>query len=117
MGYQPDIQPIYETLDIFAYPLNTKHFGSGEQTVIEAMYAGIPVVAFSNPTEKEIIDSNETGILVKNEEEYIKAIEYLYNNPEERVRMGRNVKGSYKKNVFNQKTAFRIWIKSTKSYC
>ena len=99
MGYQPDIHSIYETLDVFAYPLNEKHFGSGEQTIIESMYSGIPVVAFSNPAEKEIIDNNETGLLVDNEREYIEAIEYLYNNPEERLRMGRNAMAVTKKRL------------------
>jgi glycosyltransferase involved in cell wall biosynthesis len=92
VGYQADIRPVYEILDVFAYPLDDKHFGSGEQAIIEAMYAGIPVVAFSNPAEKEIIVNNKTGLLADNEREYVEAIEYLYQHPEERLRMGRNAK-------------------------
>lgn len=91
-GFQENISTILEKIDVFGYPLNNTHFGSGEQAIIEAMYFGIPVVAFSNAAEAEIIENNVSGILVNTEEEYINAIEYLYQNPEERVRMGQNAR-------------------------
>ena len=56
------------------------------------MYAGLPVVSFSNPAEKEIISHNETGILVDNEQSYIEAIKALYLNPAERTRIGMNAR-------------------------
>lgn len=91
-GFQPDIRKAFEELDIFGYPLSDTHFGSGEQVIIEAMYVGLPIVAFDNPAEKIIIKNGKTGILVKNEKEYIKAIEFLYNNPKKREEMGRNAR-------------------------
>ena len=92
MGFYENIKSILEILDVFGYPLNPKHYGSGEQAVHEAMYAGLPVVAFSNPAEQEIISHNETGILVNNEQSYIEAIKTLYNNPAERTRIGINAR-------------------------
>lgn len=92
IGFVENVKKILEKLDIFGYPLNSTHFGSGEQVILEAMYAGLPVVAFSNPSEKEIIQNNKTGILVDNEDEYTKAIEFLYKKPIERKRIGDNAK-------------------------
>ena len=92
IGFIENIKKVLENLDVFGYPLNPTHFGSGEQVVIEAMYAGLPVVAFSNPSEKEIIENKKTGILVNNENEYTKALEFLYNKPMERKRIGTNAK-------------------------
>ena len=89
-GFQPDIRKAFEELDVFGYPLSDTHFGSGEQVIIEAMYVGLPVVAFANPAEKIIIKNGKTGILVKSEKEYIEAIEFLYNNPQKREEIGRN---------------------------
>ena len=39
---------------------------------------------------RHLIDHNETGLLVESEKEYIDAIEYLYEHPEERERLGKN---------------------------
>lgn len=64
---------------------------------------GIPVVAFANPAESEIIENNVTGILVKTEEEYVKAIEYLHDHPVERQRMGQNAKAYVENQLAPQK--------------
>jgi len=92
MGFIENIKSILEVLDIFGYPLSADHFGGGEQVIGEAMYAGLPVIAFSNPSEKEIISQNETGILVKDEQSYSEAIKALYLNPSERTRIGMNAR-------------------------
>lgn len=47
------------------------------------MYFRIPVVAFNNAAEAEIVENNVTGILVESEEEYIAAIERLSRSPTE----------------------------------
>ena len=75
---------------MLGYPLNKKHYGSGEQAIIEAMYSKIPVVAFSNHAEKEIIKNKNTGILVNNKNDYVKAIKKLYSDPIKRRRIGNN---------------------------
>ncbi len=92
LGFQPDVSPILAKADVFGYPLNNTHFGSGEQAILEAMYFGLPVVAFSNPAETEIIQHGKTGILVNTQKEYIEAIEFLFNNPDQRIEMGANAR-------------------------
>ena len=90
LGFTENIKSILEILDVFGYPLNVNHYGSGEQAINEAMYAGLPVVAFSNPAEQEIISHNDTGILVDDEQSYVEAIKTLHFNPAERTRIGMN---------------------------
>ena len=90
LGFSENIKTILENLDVFGYPLNPNHYGSGEQAINEAMYAGLPVVAFSNPAEQEIITHNDTGILVDDEQSYVDAIKDLHSNPAERSRLGKN---------------------------
>jgi len=56
------------------------------------MAAGLPVICLKQCTEQYIIHHNETGILVENEVEYKNAVEFLYNHPEERMRLGKNAR-------------------------
>ena len=99
MGFTENVKGILEILDVFGYPLNATHFGSGEQAIIEAMYAGLPVVAFSNPPEQEIISHNETGILINNEQGYTEALNALYRDPVERARLGKNAQRHVKERL------------------
>lgn len=89
-GFVENIKNILKITDVLGYPLNKNHYGSGEQIIIEAMYSKIPIVAFANCAEKEIIQNKKTGILVKNKDDYVQAIKYLYNNPKKRKKIGLN---------------------------
>ena len=99
-GFVEDIGPVLENLDVFGYPLCKEHYGTGEQALLEAMGAGVPPVVFSHGAEGYIVQDNVTGLLVGNEQEYINAIEYLYKNPQERIRLGKNAR-EYAKNHFS----------------
>ena len=99
-GFVEDIGPTLEILDVFGYPLCKEHYGTGEQALLEAMGAGIPPVVFSHGAEGYIVQNNMTGLLVDNEQEYINAIEYLYKNPNERIRLGGNAR-EYAENHFS----------------
>ena len=105
-GFVEKIETILEVLDVFGYPLNANHFGGGEQAILEAMFAGLPVVAFSNPCEEAIISHNETGILVEDEQGYSEAIKNLYLNPNERKRIGMNAQ-KYVKEELNPSKRFQ----------
>ena len=56
-GFVENVVKLYEQMDVFGYPLNPNHFGTGEQALREAMFVGLPIVAFENPCEKEIIEN------------------------------------------------------------
>lgn len=99
IGFKENIKSVLEKTDIFGYPLNKYHFGSGEQVLIEAMYSKIPVVAFANPAEREIIKNGVTGFLAKNEKEYIKIIESLFRKKKVIKKIGNNAHEHVLKNL------------------
>ena len=89
-GFVENIKKILEITDVLGYPLNKKHYGTGEQIILESMYAKIPVVAFSNNPEKVIIQNKKNGLLVKDAKDYINTIERLYANKNEIKKIGSN---------------------------
>lgn len=91
-GYSNNVQDELARFDVFAYPLQPNHTGTMEQVILEAMAVGLPCVLFNQAAEKYLIEDMDTGILVNNEEEYVNAIRYLYNNKSERERIGKNAK-------------------------
>lgn len=87
LGPVPDPKAIYRQLHAFAYPLSPRHYGTGEQVLIEAMaYGAVPVV-LSNPPEVAIISHGETGLVAKNTDDFSAALRMLMENPAERKRM------------------------------
>jgi len=98
-GYVSNIPEILSALDVYGYPLCPETYAASELNVQEAMYAGIPVVAFPHGGLKTLIIDDFNGLLVTSEQEYREALEYLYQNPEERVRLGRNA-ASFAREMF-----------------
>jgi tetratricopeptide (TPR) repeat protein len=89
-GAVEDIASVLATTDVYGYPLCEDTYAAAEMNIQEAMYAGIPVVAFPHGGLKNLILHGETGLLVNSPDEYARAIEYLYQNPAERTRLGAN---------------------------
>ena len=73
--------------------------------LLEAGYAGLPVIASDVGGIHEIIENNKTGILVpaRNSEKIRNSIEYLINNPEKAKILGDSLKRKISKD-FTQKT-------------
>jgi len=76
-----DLAIYFAASDIFV--LNSGYEGFSHQ-ILEAMAAGIPVVASAISGNKEVIDQGENGFLVKYNDEFnlIEAIKGLWQNPE-----------------------------------
>jgi len=89
-GRVPSIMPYLAVYDIFGYPLQPKHLGTCEQAIGEAMMAGVVPVVLNNPAERYIVENEVTGIIANSQDEYCRAIEYLYYHPEERSRLAQN---------------------------
>ena len=89
-GDVADIASVLGTLDVFGYPLREDAPASALLSLQEVMYSGIATVAFQRGGIQHLICHNDTGLLVRSSEDYKRAIEYLYNNPLERQRLGRN---------------------------
>ena len=87
LGSVKDPQSIYRQLHAFAYPLSPRHYGTGEQVLIEAMaYGAVPVV-LSNPPEKALISHGETGLVADSAADFSAALRMLMESPAERHRL------------------------------
>ena len=88
VDYVRDVSAELAQMDVFGYLLSPRHFGTTENALLEAMAAGLPVIALDQCAEKYLITHNETGILIKNRDDYRRAMELLFMYPEERIRLG-----------------------------
>jgi len=61
LGWVHDVSPLLATLDLFVSPSRSEPFGL---SIVEAMAAGVGVVATSSEGAREIVEDNQTGRLV-----------------------------------------------------
>ncbi len=86
-GYTSEVVKALNTVNVFAYLLNPKHYGTTENALIEAMAMGIVPIVMNNPAEQCIVVDQETGFIVNSSEEFIAAMVYLSEHPARRVEM------------------------------
>lgn len=91
-GKVKNVGEYLKTFDIFAYPLVSNHSGTCDLVLQEAMAAGVVPVVIDNPMERYIVKDGITGIVAKNEAEYIKAIENLYKDKGLRKKLSKQAK-------------------------
>ena len=80
VGYSDDILGQLAGMDAFGYLLNPQHYGATENALLEAMAAGVPVVALDQNVERIIIKHDQTGFLVDSPEAYTRAIHHIRNH-------------------------------------
>jgi glycosyltransferase involved in cell wall biosynthesis len=61
VGWIDDVAQLLATLDLFVSPARSEPFGL---SIVEAMAAGVPVIATASEGAREIIDAGESGRLV-----------------------------------------------------
>lgn len=105
-GYVENIKPVLEMLDVFGYPLCSETYATSEKSLQEAMYAGVPPVVFPYGGVRDLVQHEQTGLVVESEAEYQQAIKYLYHHPEVRFQLGQNA-AQYAREVFDSKAAVR----------
>lgn len=90
LGYRPDILSIIKSSDVFVLP--TIGVEGLSRSVIEAMSLKTPVVATKCGGPEEIIEQNETGLLIekKQPKAIADAILHLYKNPQLRLKFAEN---------------------------
>lgn len=69
VGYSTDVSATFSGFDIFFYPLRPGHYGTGEQVLLEAMAAALPVVAMAGAAESAIIEHGRSGYLARQEKD------------------------------------------------
>lgn len=89
-GYTTNIVKELSSINVLAYLLNPLHYGTAEIALLEAMAMGIVPVVLDNLAEKAIIENNVTGVIVHTPTEFATAIEWLADNPAERIRIAAN---------------------------
>lgn len=94
LGYVDDVNEKLLEFDVFGYPLNPYHYGTTENSILEAMAVGLPVVAMNQATEKYIITDGKDGLLAENNEQYAEAMELLYNSKQLREDLGRTARNN-----------------------
>jgi len=89
IGWVDDVANLLSTLDLFVSPARSEPFGL---SIVEAMAAGVPVVAAASEGAREIIEEDQTGRLVPvgDSEAMATAIGELLNDPTDRKRLANN---------------------------
>lgn len=87
-------------IDIGIYPLLDDKWVLGKSGLkaLQYMALGIPTVATDVGTTNQIIDNMKDGILVNNEDEWLKALKLLINDSELRYRIGKKARIKVEKN-------------------
>ena len=88
-GWQDDIPTLLSSLTLFVSAARSEPFGL---SVVEAMAAGLPIVAAASEGALEIVEDGVSGKLVPidDPESLAQAINHLLDDPVERSRLGRN---------------------------
>jgi len=81
-GLVSKITEYLSIFDVFGYPLSPYHYGTCDQVLAESMAAGVVPVVLANRMERFMVKDGVTGIVARDELEYVKALENLYFNEE-----------------------------------
>lgn len=92
LGFVEDIATVLSTSDVFAYPLSETTYATSDKSLQEAMLAGIPPVIFPHGGCARFVIDGKTGIVAHSEDEFVRAIEFIWRNPQRREELGRNAK-------------------------
>ena len=76
-GFVDNVIDFCRDMDVFAYLLTENSYATTENSLIEAMSVGLPIVVLDNPVERSIIKDKINGRIVKSPEEFISVLEWL----------------------------------------
>lgn len=103
-GFIDDVSTVYSSIDVLCF---ATHLNAVGRPVLEAAFFGVPsIVAIRDPLPDTIVNG-ETGICIDSPdpERLTQAIEYLYRNPDERLRLGEGAKQLAKASFDRQQNA------------
>ena len=101
---------LYES-SFYMVPLQSITFAGGDSSVLQAMSFGRAVVATRAPSTETYVEHGQTGLLVEpgNVEDMRQAILYLWRNPDEAIRMGKEARRRFEENHTIDKLAQRVY--------
>jgi glycosyltransferase involved in cell wall biosynthesis len=101
---------LYEC-NFYVVPLQSITFAGGDSSVLQAMSFGRAVVATRAPSTETYVENGQTGLLVEpgNVEDMRQAILYLWRNPDESIRMGKEARRRFEENHTIDKLAQRVY--------
>jgi glycosyltransferase involved in cell wall biosynthesis len=99
VGQQNDVRPYYGVATLYVMP---SHSEGSPNALLEAMAAGVPVVASAVGGIPEIVTSGTTGMLVplRNSEALADALEQLLKDPSKAARLAENASCETKKSTY-----------------
>jgi rhamnosyl/mannosyltransferase len=105
-----DYQILLHQAQFVVLPLVSIPHSAGDSHLVQSMTASKAVIASRTPSPETYIKHGTTGLLVSpgNVNELRKAIKYLWENPQEAVRMGREGRRRYEENYTFEKFAQRV---------
>ncbi len=89
LGYRQDVAAELAQLDLLIYLLNPTHYGTAENTLLEAMAMGVVPIVLDNPAELHIVEHGRTGKVIRTPADLAAEISWLTEHPEEREKLGR----------------------------
>lgn len=81
-GYTNDIATALASIDVMAYLLNPRHYGTAENALVEAMAMGVVPVVLNNPAERFIVEDGVTGIVISSGYQLNDVLNRLAGDPE-----------------------------------
>ena len=103
-----DLAEIYSSFDIMLYPLNSRHFGTCEQVLGEAMSYGVVPVVLDNKPETCIVKNLKNGIVAHSYSELSDGISLLYENRGLLCQLSKNAV-DYARNQYSVKNMVHEW--------
>lgn len=85
-GESVGLRDLYTSCDLYVFPSVMEGLNN---TVLEAMSCGLPVVGLDVSSMPELIEDGRNGFLCKNLRDMSRGLQYFVDNPNEVVRMGK----------------------------
>lgn len=88
LGFRKNARQLFPDFDIFVL---TSQFEGLPMTIIEAMFAGLPIIATDVGGVNELVEEGRNGLLTEphNVDQLARKMMYLIENPEKRINMGK----------------------------
>lgn len=91
-GFVEGIGPVLALSDVFGYPLCVDTYATSEKSLQEAQWMGVPPVVFPYGGIAHLVEHGVSGLIVHTADEYRASIEWLHDNPGERLRLAEGAK-------------------------